>query len=62
MDSEKKLESYLAEKHRGLLIGRWLKSSQQCAQVANKANSILACIRNSLASWSREVSKQSKWQ
>ena len=49
------LKSYSEEKDLGVLVNFWMNMSQQCVQVAKKANGILTCIRNSVTSGIREV-------
>jgi len=51
---EEWLESHPAENDLAVLVNRWVKMSQQCAQVT-KDNVILACIRNSIVSRTRKV-------
>ncbi|PKU46180.1 hypothetical protein llap_3527 [Limosa lapponica baueri] len=52
---EQWLESCPAEKDLGMLVDSYVNMSQQCAQVAKKTNTILACVIKSVVSRTREV-------
>jgi len=50
---EERLESCPVEKDLGVLVNSRLSRSQQCAQVAKKANAVLAWVSNGVGSGSR---------
>jgi len=55
------LEHSLEENDQGILVDTKLSMSQKCVLLAEKADGILDCIRQSIASRSREVILCSVW-
>lgn len=53
--AEERLERCSAEKDLGVLVNSQLNVSQRCAQMANKADGILICVRNNVARKTRVV-------
>lgn len=53
--SAERLERYVEEKDMGVLVDSQLNMCQLFVQIAKKTNWILACIRNSAVSRSKEV-------
>lgn len=49
------LQSCGEERDLEMFVDNWLNMSLQCAEVAKKANSFLACITNNVAERTREV-------
>ncbi|KAJ7418367.1 hypothetical protein BTVI_29600 [Pitangus sulphuratus] len=49
------LESGPVEKDLEVQVNEWLNTSQQCVQVAKKSCGILACIKSSVVSRTREI-------
>lgn len=49
------LENNFAEKYLGLVVDTHLNTGQQCGLDSKKANNILGCIGQSIASRSKEV-------